>query len=64
MCSYYIRHVAVSHQFNNEYTDVSNAKSFLPMMHRDGYGDRNGNGSGDGKQENLKIMDTGTANIY
>ncbi|CAF1918322.1 unnamed protein product [Brassica napus] len=34
------------------------------MMHRDGYGDRNGDGSGDGKQKNLKIMGTGTVNIY
>ena len=34
------------------------------MMHRDGYGDRNGDGSGDGKRENLKIMGTDTANIY
>ncbi|KAF3588203.1 hypothetical protein F2Q69_00031466 [Brassica cretica] len=28
------------------------------MMHRDGYEDRNGDGSGDGKRENLKIMGT------
>ena len=31
------------------------------MLHRDEYGDRYGNGGGDGKQLNLKFIDTGTA---
>ena len=43
---------------------VLNCLAHLPMMHRDGYGDINGDGSRDGKQQNLKLMGTGTANIY
>ncbi|CAN6855741.1 unnamed protein product [Brassica oleracea] len=34
------------------------------MMHRDGYRNRNGDESGDGKRENLKIMGTDATNIY
>lgn len=31
------------------------------MLHRDGYGNRYGDGNGDGKRLNLKFMDMGTA---